>query len=98
MESISADQLTVSRLVRPGKVRGGREWSPLFTLSRTYAAEHCDLGYALTWHTVEGQTVSAGIALANDSCSRRGLYVAMSRGGSATRSTPTLRHRNRPRA
>jgi AAA domain/TrwC relaxase len=81
VDSIGEDQLTVSRLVRPDKVGGSREWSPQFTISRAYAAEHCDLGYALTWHTVEGQTVSAGIALANDSRSRRGLYVAMSRGG-----------------
>jgi conjugative relaxase-like TrwC/TraI family protein len=81
VESIGEDYLTVSRLIRPEKVGGNREWSPQFTISRTYAAEHCDLGYALTWHTVEGQTVSVGIALANDSRSRRGLYVAMSRGG-----------------
>ena len=81
VDSIGETQLTVSRLVRPGKAGGSREWSPQFTISRAYAAEHCDLGYALTWHTVEGQTVSAGIALANDSRSRRGLYVAMSRGG-----------------
>jgi hypothetical protein len=81
VDSIGEDKLTVSRLIRPDKVGGDREWSPQFTISRTYAAEHCDLGYALTWHTVEGQTVAFGIALANDSRSRRGLYVAMSRGG-----------------
>jgi conjugative relaxase-like TrwC/TraI family protein len=81
VEAIGEDKLTVSRLIRPDKVGGKREWSPQFTISRTYAAEHCDLGYALTWHTVEGQTVSVGIAVANDSRPRRGLYVAMSRGG-----------------
>jgi conjugative relaxase-like TrwC/TraI family protein len=81
VDSIGEDKVTVSRLIRPDKVGGNREWSPQFTISRSYAAEHCDLGYALTWHTVEGQTVSVGIALATDSRPRRGLYVAMSRGG-----------------
>lgn len=80
VESISDGQLTVSRRVRPGNAHGGLGWSPQFTISRAYAAQHCDLGYALTWHTVDGQTVSAGIAVANDSRSRRGRYVAMSRG------------------
>ncbi len=81
VEAIGEDQLTVSRLIRPGQRSGSCGWSPAFTISRAYAAEHCDLGYALTWHTVEGQTVAAGIALANNSRSRRDLYVAMSRGG-----------------
>ena len=45
----------------------GREWSVPFTISRDYAAGYCDLGYALTYYTVEGQTASVGIALANDS-------------------------------
>jgi conjugative relaxase-like TrwC/TraI family protein len=80
LEAIGEDQLTVSRLVKAGKAGGRREWSPRFTISRAYASEHCDLGYALTWHTVEGQTVSVGIVLANDSRSRRGLYVGLSRG------------------
>ncbi len=48
--------------------------------SREYAAGHCDLGYALTWHAVEGRTVSVGIALASDNRTRSGLYPAMTRG------------------
>ena len=80
VEAIGENALTVSRMIRPGRSTEQRTWSAPFTISRSYAAEHCDLGYALTWHTVEGQTVSAGIAVANDSRSRRGLYVAMSRG------------------
>jgi hypothetical protein len=51
-----------------------------FMISRDYAAGNCDLGYALTYYTVEGQTVSVGIALANDSRTREARYVAMSRG------------------
>jgi hypothetical protein len=56
------------------------DWSAPFAISRPYALEHCDLGYALTWHTVEGRTVSVGIGLVNHDRTRRGLYVAMSRG------------------
>src|SRR5262249_8428227 len=74
VEEISGGDLTVSRLIRPGGVDGERAWSAPFTLSKAYAAEHCDLGYALTWHTVEGRTVSAGIGLVSDTRTRRGLY------------------------
>jgi conjugative relaxase-like TrwC/TraI family protein len=80
VEAIGDNDLTVSRMIRAGQAAAERTWSLPFTLSRSYAAEHCDLGYALTWHTVEGQTVAVGIAVASDSRSRRGLYVAMSRG------------------
>ncbi len=80
VEAIGETNLTVSRMIRNGRAAASREWSAPFTLSRDYAAASCDLGYALTWYTVEGQTVSVGIALANDSRAREGLYVAMSRG------------------
>ncbi|MHB1596621.1 MAG: AAA family ATPase [Streptosporangiaceae bacterium] len=80
VEAISENGLTVSRLIRGGTAEPGRGWSEPFTLSGDYAAANCDLGYALTWYTVEGQTVSAGIAVASDDRVREGLYVAMSRG------------------
>jgi ATP-dependent exoDNAse (exonuclease V) alpha subunit len=80
VEAIGENALTVSRMIRPGRGATSRDWSAPFTISSTYAAENCDLGYALTWYTVEGQTVSVGIALANDKRAREGLYVAMSRG------------------
>jgi hypothetical protein len=79
VEAIGANGLIVSRMIRPGGA-GSRDWSAPFTISSAYAAENCDLGYALTWYTVEGQTVGVGIALANDKRAREGLYVAMSRG------------------
>lgn len=80
VESIGGRDLTVSRLTRTGQAGGQITWSAPFTLARDYAASSCDLGYALTWYTVEGQTVSAGIALASDTREREGLYVAMTRG------------------
>jgi AAA domain len=80
VESIAEHKLMVSRLIRPDRAGAERTWSAPFAITRSYAAEHCDLGYALTWYTVQGQSVGVGIALAHDQHARQGLYVAMSRG------------------
>jgi conjugative relaxase-like TrwC/TraI family protein len=80
VQSIGDSELTVIRQIRAGTAGGQITWSAPFTISTAYAQEHCDLGYALTWHTVEGRTVSVGIGLVSDDRNRRGLYVAMSRG------------------
>ncbi|MHB1820706.1 MAG: MobF family relaxase [Streptosporangiaceae bacterium] len=79
VDAISAGTITVSRLT-DDRTGDRRAWSAPFAISREYAAGHCDLGYALTWHAVEGRTVSVGIALANDNRTRSGLYPAMTRG------------------
>jgi hypothetical protein len=80
VQAIGEHDLTVARQTGHDPTTGQRTWSPPFTITTTYAAGHCDLGYALTWHTVEGRTVSVGIALASDKRSRSGLYPAMTRG------------------
>jgi conjugative relaxase-like TrwC/TraI family protein len=80
IEAIGDSDLTVSRLIRPDRTGGQRTWSAPFMIAKTYTQASCDLGYAQTWHTVEGQTVPVGIAVANDKRTREGLYVAMSRG------------------
>jgi conjugative relaxase-like TrwC/TraI family protein len=80
VEAIGPDDMTVSRLIRPDRADDEHTWSTSFIIDKAYAREHCDLGYALTWHTVEGQTVAVSIALANDKRDRRGLYVGLSRG------------------
>jgi conjugative relaxase-like TrwC/TraI family protein len=80
VDAVGHNDVTVSRLIRPGHAAGERTWSAPFTITRSYAQGYCDLGYAQTWHTVEGQTVEVGIAVANDQRTREGLYVAMSRG------------------
>jgi conjugative relaxase-like TrwC/TraI family protein len=80
VEAVGETGLVVSRLIRPDKVGGDRVWSAPFTITKSYARAYCDLGYAQTWHTVEGQTVAVGIAVANDKRTREGLYVALSRG------------------
>jgi conjugative relaxase-like TrwC/TraI family protein len=79
VDAIGGCDLTVRRLDGHDET-GQRRWSAPFTLRSSYAAENCDLGYALTWYAVEGRTVAVGIGLINDQRSREGLYVAMSRG------------------
>jgi len=81
VDAIGETGLTVSRLIRPDQADGQCTWSSPFTITKSYGQAYCDLGYAQTWHTAEGQTVSVGIVVANDRRTREGLYVAMSRGG-----------------
>jgi TrwC relaxase/AAA domain len=80
VDAIGESGLTVSRLIRPERAAEEHTWSATFTIPTSYAQTYCDLGYARTWHTVEGQTVSISIAVASDQRTREGLYVAMSRG------------------
>ncbi|MHB1431706.1 MAG: ATP-dependent DNA helicase, partial [Streptosporangiaceae bacterium] len=80
IQAITDGGLTVARLIRPDHPGGQRTWTAPFTITKEYAAAYCDLGYAQTWHTVEGQTVDVGIAVASDARSREGLYVGMTRG------------------
>ena len=80
VEQISGDELVVRRRTGSDPATGQRTWSAPFRLEAAYAARHCDLGYALTRHAVEGETVTTGIALASDRESRNSLYVAMTRG------------------
>jgi len=59
----------------------------------------CELGYAQTWYTVEGQTVAVGIAVANDKRTRAKTYTwRCPTAPSATRFMPVPPHTNRPRA
>jgi conjugative relaxase-like TrwC/TraI family protein len=50
------------------------------TLPREYVAEHVRLGYAATEHGYESDTVDVCFELASASTTRRGLYVAVTRG------------------
>jgi len=79
IETIGERSMTVRRLTGHDE-QGHRSWSAPFAISQAYAVDSCDLGYALTWYTVEGRTVSVGITLASDARDRSGLYMAMSRG------------------
>lgn len=45
-----------------------------------YAADHVDLGYAVTTHRAQGLTVDTAHVVVFDSTTRENLYVAMTRG------------------
>ena len=49
-------------------------------LPAEYVTEHVRLGYAATEHGYESDTVTIGINLASEATTRRGLYVAVTRG------------------
>ena len=50
------------------------------TLPADYVREHVRLGYAATEHGWESDTVTTAISLASPATTRRGLYVAVTRG------------------
>jgi conjugative relaxase-like TrwC/TraI family protein len=49
-------------------------------LPAAYAAEHVDLGYAITAHRAQGMTVDTAHVVATGSTTRENFYVAMTRG------------------
>ena len=51
------------------------------TLPVAYTREHVRLGYAATEHGWESDNVTAGISMVSSATTRRGLYVAVTRGG-----------------
>jgi hypothetical protein len=81
LEEISPNgqHVTVRRFNRDKDGRPAGLGEP-FTLHRSYLAEHADLGYARTWHTVEGMTVDVGISLASDARPLSGFYPSLTRG------------------
>lgn len=69
--AVGADgSLTVTHTRRHGTV----------TLPVDYVREHVRLGYAATEHGHQGDTVTTAISLATPATTRRGLYVAATRG------------------
>ena len=66
------------------------------TLPPDYVAEHVALGYALTVHKAQGQTVDQAIVLVDEQMTAEQLYVAMSRGREENRAL-VQRCRSRPR-
>ncbi|WP_286929901.1 MULTISPECIES: MobF family relaxase [Aeromicrobium] len=57
-----------------------RKHSGAVVLPAAYAAEHVDLGYAITAHRAQGVTVDTAHVVVSDSTRRESLYVAMTRG------------------
>ena len=81
------DTWTVTVIDHDGSItvthRGGHG---VVTIPADYVREHARLGYAATEHGWQSDTVDAAIALTSTATTRRGLYVAATRG----RDTNTL--------
>lgn len=65
--------------------RADRKWGGSVVIPADYAAEHLELGYAVTSHRAQGITVDASHVLADVGTTRENFYVAMTRGSDANR-------------
>ncbi len=68
---------------RPGSATGSGPYTvtlPAAHLARRYAHDHVRLGYAATEHGYQSDTVDHSLALISAATTRRGLYVAATRG------------------
>jgi conjugative relaxase-like TrwC/TraI family protein len=69
-DSIEEGDLTVTRLDGHGTI----------TLPREYVRDHVQLAYATTEPGAQGDTSTCSVTLATNATTRRGLYMAMTRG------------------
>lgn len=79
----NGDRWTVAEVRDDGSLtlrRAGRKWGAAVVLPAEYAAEHLDLGYAVTSYRAQGITVDSSHVLADASMTRETFYVAMTRG------------------
>ncbi|UUE19371.1 MobF family relaxase [Microbacterium sp. J1-1] len=79
----NGDRWTVTEVRDDGALtlrRAGRKWGASVVVPAEYAAEHLDLGYAVTSHRAQGITVDSSHVLADASMTRETFYVAMTRG------------------
>ena len=60
--------------------RTGHKWGRAIVLPAAYAAEHLELGYAVTSYRAQGITVDSSHVLVDASMTRENLYVALTRG------------------
>lgn len=79
----NGDRWTVAEVRDDGSLtirRAGKTWGASVVLPAEYAAEHLDLGYAVTSYRAQGVTVDSSHVLADASMTRETFYVAMTRG------------------
>lgn len=79
----NGDRWTVAEVRDDGSLtirRTGRTRGSAVVLPAEYAAEHIDLGYAVTSYRAQGVTVDSSHVLADASMTRETFYVAMTRG------------------
>jgi len=79
----NGDRWMITKIHQDGAVtirRAGHTRGATVTLPAAYAAEHLDLGYAVTAHRAQGVTVDTCHILVTPTTTRENLYVAMTRG------------------
>jgi conjugative relaxase-like TrwC/TraI family protein len=79
----NGDRWTVTDVRDDGALtlsRAGRKLGASVVVPADYAAEHLDLGYAVTSYRAQGITVDSSHVLADASMTRETFYVAMTRG------------------
>lgn len=65
--------------------RAGQRWRGSVVIPADYAAEHLELGYAITSYRTQGVTVDTAHVLADATTTRENFYVAMTRGAESNR-------------
>ncbi|MDR3359620.1 MAG: relaxase domain-containing protein [Bifidobacteriaceae bacterium] len=82
----NGDRWTVTQVYPDGSVtirRAGMDTGGNVTLPAAYAADHLDLGYAVTSFRAQGVTVDTAHTVVTATTNRENLYVAMTRGRDA---------------
>jgi hypothetical protein len=78
IDAITAGSLLVRRALDADSQTGQRRWTDRQFLYAHY--EDAELGYAVTDHTAQGRTVTAGLAVITGTEDRQHAYVALTRG------------------
>lgn len=79
----NGDRWQVTHVGKDGSVEVQRQagtGNGTVTLPAAYAAEHVDLGYAVTAHRAQGVTVDTSHVVVSGTTTRENLYVSMTRG------------------
>ena len=79
----NGDRWTITHVHDDGAVtirRAGMTTGGAVTLPAAYAAEHLDLGYAVTAYRAQGVTVDTAHTVVTPTTTKENLYVAMTRG------------------
>lgn len=79
----NGDRWRIAHVAKDGSMQVQRVGVALggsVTLPASYAAEHVDLGYAVTAHRAQGITVDTSHVVVSGTTTRENLYVSMTRG------------------